>query len=181
MRHLRPEWLAALLLPLPALLMLDSATNSEAACVYLGIASAWLAGEAATRDTSALPAIAINFAVFIALGTCVGVKSQIPFPLLATLSIIPAAMIPSLTRRLGDPWRAMLAVAVILLVAKIAACGVARIAYGPNFIEAGYVSADWRQAKLMITTFWSLTAAASVAIALGGRALMRNPTLGTRA
>jgi hypothetical protein len=62
MRDIRPQWLAALFLPLPALLMLDSAINAEIACAYLGLASAWLAGEAATRDTSALRAIAINLA-----------------------------------------------------------------------------------------------------------------------
>ena len=37
-----------------------------------------------------------------------------------------------------------------MLATKLAACIVARIVYGPDYIAQGYVSADWRAAKLVL-------------------------------
>jgi hypothetical protein len=55
--------------------------------------------------------------------------------------------------------------------AKLAACVAARVAYGPGFIEQGYVAADWRTAKLMISLFWGqVVAMSAVAAAMGGPA-----------
>jgi len=31
------------------------------------------------------------------------------------------------------------------------------VTYGPDYIAQGYVSADWRSAKLMISLFWSFS------------------------
>jgi hypothetical protein len=44
--------------------------------------------------------------------------------------------------------------AMIVSSVKLAACVVARFVYGPDYVEQGYVAADWRTAKLMLTLFW---------------------------
>jgi hypothetical protein len=53
---------------------------------------------------------------------------------------------------------------MLVLAAKLAGCVVARIVYGPDYIERGYVSADWRSAKLMISLFWSFSTLLSVGL-----------------
>ena len=55
---------------------------------------------------------------------------------------------------------------MLVLAAKLAACVVARIVYGPDYIERGYVSADWRSAKLMISLFWSFSTLLSLGLLL---------------
>jgi hypothetical protein len=175
-------WAVAALLPLPALLADDPATNADAACVYLGVACAWLSGEIlragdipATRQlwlTKILAtslAVGANVALFILLGVSAGVQSNIPLPLLAILSAIPAiGLIPWLTLRIKNRYAALLAAALLVLACKLAGCIVARLVYGPHFMQQGYVDGDWRNAKLMISLFWSLTTGISLALLLAG-------------
>jgi multisubunit Na+/H+ antiporter MnhF subunit len=68
-----------------------------------------------------------------------------------------------MTLRLRDPFKAMVLSAFILMAAKLAACVVARFVYGPDFMERGYVAADWRTAKLMISLTWSTITVISAA------------------
>jgi hypothetical protein len=170
-------WAAAALLPLPSLLIIDPASSANVALLYLGLACAWLAVEMLRTHLAGLPdpggwnagilavflAVSVNVGLFIALGAAVGVRSNLPFPLLAVLSAVPAiGLVPWLLLRVHQPYAAIFLAAMITLAAKLAACVVARIVYGPDYIERGYVSADWRSAKLMITLFWGFTFAISV-------------------
>src|SRR4051794_28389954 len=108
---------AAAFLPLPLLLIVDPATNADVSCVYLGLACAWLASEIvraggapATRPQWCATMLTIAFAalgnatLFAVLGATVGVQSQIPFPLLAFLSALPAiTLVPWLVLRVRQP------------------------------------------------------------------------------
>jgi len=177
LRQMAMTWTAAACLPTPALLMTNPATNAEVACLYLGLASAWLATEILrcggypdSRSTWLPKTIAIcvalvaNAAMFIAFGAMVLVRSNLPFPLLATFAVIPSiGLVPWMTLRLRDPFKAMILSAFILMAAKLAACVVARFVYGSDFMERGYIAADWRTAKLMISLTWSTITAISVA------------------
>ena len=64
---------------------------------------------------------------------------------------------PWLTLRLRQPYAAIVLGALTVGLIKIAACVVARIVYGPDYIAQGYVSADWQTAKLMISLMWAGT------------------------
>lgn len=182
--YLRQLWLtcaAACLLPLPALLTLDAATNSEISFLYLGLSSGYLAHEIiryngtprTKRDLNARIvalsiAILLNLAIFIGFGIAAGVQSNIPFALLAAFSVLPAiGLVPWLTLRIREPLAPILLAGLIVFAAKLAGCVVARIRYGPDFISMGYVSGDWHSAKLMITVFWSLTILISAASLIG--------------
>jgi hypothetical protein len=170
LRQSAMTWTAAACLPVPALLMTNPATNAEVACLYLGLASAWLeteilrfGGYPDSRSTWLIKMTAIgvavltNAAMFVAFGTMVSVRSNLPFPVLATFAIIPSiGLVPWLTLRLRDPFKAIVLSAFILMAAKLSACVVAKIVYGPDFMERGYIAADWRTAKLMISLTWSL-------------------------
>jgi hypothetical protein len=170
LRQSAMTWTAAACLPVPALLMTNPATNADVACLYLGLASAWLATEILrfggypdSRSTWLIKTTAIgvalltNAAMFVAFGTMVSVRSNLPFPVLATFAIIPSiGLVPWLTLRLRDPFKAIVLSAFILMAAKLSACVVAKIVYGPDFMERGYIAADWRTAKLMISLTWSL-------------------------
>jgi hypothetical protein len=68
-----------------------------------------------------------------------------------------------MTLKLRDPFKAMVLSAFILMSAKLAACVVARFMYGPDYIEHGYVAADWRTAKVMISLTWSTITTVSFA------------------
>ncbi|MDB5357873.1 MAG: hypothetical protein JWN24_4326 [Phycisphaerales bacterium] len=182
LRPLATAWAAAAFLPVPLLLMIDPSENAGISCLYLGLASAWLATEilrsggipdsrsAWRHKTIAIcVALTVNVALFIFLGLSVAVQSNIPFPLMAVLSVIPAiGLISWLTLRIGQPFKAMVLGAVILLAAKLTGCVVARIVYGPNFIEQGYVAGDWRTARLMISTFWILATTTSLGLLVAG-------------
>jgi hypothetical protein len=177
LRRLAMTWTAAACLPIPALLMTNPATNAEVACLYLGLASAWLATEILrfggypdsrstwlTKTTAICVALATNATMFVAFGTMVSVRSNLPFPLLATFAVIPSiGIVPWMTLRLRDPFKAMVLSAFILMTAKLAACVVARFVYGPDFMERGYVAADWRTAKVMISLTWSTITTISMA------------------
>jgi hypothetical protein len=178
-------WAAAALLPLPALVVpKDPSADVEIPCIYLGLASAWLtcevvraggwpAGREAFRSKLATAAgmVLADVALFVAMGLAAGVRTPLPFPLMAALSATPAVgLVPALAVRLRQPMGAALLAAVLLLAAKLLACVAARIAYGPGFIEQGYVAADWRTAKLMISLFWGqVVVMSAVAAAIGGR------------
>jgi len=88
-------------------------------------------------------------------GSFAGVQSNIPLPILAVLGIAPSfGLVPWLTLRLRQPYAAIVLGAFAVALIKLAACVVARIVYGPDYIAQGYVSADWRTAKLMISLMW---------------------------
>ena len=180
LRALTTTWAAAAMLPLPILMTTDPATNGGASCLYLGLASGWLATEihlfgkappsrrarrAALLATCA--AVAANVALFILFAAAAGVQTNFPFPLMATLSAIPAVgMVPWLMRRVHDRFAALLLAAILVLATKLAACIVARIVYGPDYIAQGYVSADWRAARLMISLFWIQSTSLSLILLL---------------
>jgi hypothetical protein len=165
-------WAAAGLLPLPLIGAGDPATSADVGCVYLALASAWLATEIvrSRADDPAAPdsgwvaalaaislAVSVNASVFIAMGLAAGVRTQFPFPLMAALSAFPAVgLVPWLAVRVRRPYAAIVLAALIGLAAKLAGCVAAWIAYGPAFLEQGYVAGDWRTAKLMISVFWGL-------------------------
>jgi hypothetical protein len=169
------NWTLAALLPLPILLAGDPANNAELSCLYLGIGCGWLTTE--IYRAGALPvtiqqwrikmlaiavALATNVSAFMLLGLAVGVQSSFPFPLMAILSAIPAiGMTPWLVRRVRRPQLAFLLAGLLVLGAKLSGCVVARVVYGPDYIAQGYVSDDWRTAKLMISLFWILSTAMS--------------------
>ena len=95
----------------------------------------------------------------------VGVRSNIPFPLIAAFAVIPSiGLVPWMTLRLREPFKAMVLSAFLLMAAKLAACVVARIVYGPDYIEHGYVAADWRTAKLMISLTWIIATTISLGL-----------------
>jgi hypothetical protein len=169
-------WLAAACLPLPALLMLSPATNADVSCLYLGLASAWLAieiircdgypnsrAELSAKLGTLCFALATNAVLFIALGLSISVRSHIPFPLLALFAVVPSlGLVPWMTLKFRNPLTALVLSAIVLLVAKLSACMVACLVYGPDFMEHGYVAADWQTAKLMISITWSLITLISV-------------------
>lgn len=163
-------WFVAAFLPLPALLTLDPGSNAQLGCFYLGLASAWLAVEffpyaasksrhdGAVQSLALCVAITFNVALFIILALSVGVKSHLPFPLMACLSVTPAiGTVSWLATRLPRRHAAIFVGGVVVLATKLAACVGARIVYGPDYVEQGYVAADWRTAKLMISIFWTAT------------------------
>lgn len=176
LRAVAMPWAVAALLPLPVLVATDPAASGDVSCLYLGMASAWLVTEFGralgrpesldawrTRMLAIALAVATNVALFIMFAFAAGVRTQLPLPLMATLSAMPAVgMIPWLLRRVGHPYAAILAAALLVFAAKLVGCIAARIAYGPAYVEMGYVAADWRTAKLMITLLWSLSTAMSV-------------------
>jgi hypothetical protein len=180
LRAMAVTWAVAGILPLPVLVATDPATIGGIACLYLGLASGWLAAEFVrcggmpesagawrARTLAVATAVAVNVALFIAFGVAAGVQTRFPFPLMAALSAIPAVgMLPWFLRRVRHPYASIVLAAVLLLAAKLAACVVARMVYGPDFVERGYVAADWRSAKLMISLFWSFSTLLSVGLLL---------------
>ena len=178
LRTLATTWTAAALLPIPVLLVSDPARSVEISCVYLGLASAWLATEILrfggypesrgtwlTKMMAIWVALTANATLFIALGLLVRVRSNIPFPLIAVFAVIPSiGLVPWMTLRLREPFKAIVLSAFILMAAKLAACVVARIVYGPDYIEHGYVAADWRTAKLMISLTWMIATTISLGL-----------------
>jgi hypothetical protein len=73
-----------------------------------------------------------------------------------------------MTLRIGEPFKALVLSAAVLLACKLSACVIARVVYGPDYMEHGYVAADWRTAKLMISLTWSSITAISVGLAALG-------------
>ena len=186
---LRQSWLtilAAGFLPIPALLDTD---RSEIASLYLGVACGWLSTEMMRiggmptsrmawcgMTLAIMTAVFANTALFITLGIAVNVQSNLPFPIMALLSAIPAiGLVPWLMIRLEQQYAALILSAFIAGSAKLAGCVVARIVYGPNFAAEGYISGDWTRAKLMISVFWILTSAISLGLLFVGFLRSRRP------
>jgi hypothetical protein len=169
-------WMITALLPLPVLLTVSPADSADVSCLYLGLASAWLAIHVFAADGTGLwraqlsvklsrlyLALAVNLAIFIFLGLSVNVESQFPFARKAALSVVPAmGLVPWLTLRMRNPLSVIILAAVIELSEKLAGCVVARFVYGPNFQLEGRIAGDWTTAKVMISTFWILSSSASV-------------------
>jgi hypothetical protein len=171
-------WAFAALLPLPILLATSPTKHTDVKCLYLGLASAWFATEVfrsdnapQTRSTwrdkvfAVLIALVINVSLFIVLGLSAGVQSGIPFPLMAVFVAVPAiGIVPWLSQRIQQQYAIIILGATMVACAKLLACVVARLVYGPNYVEQGYVAADWQTAKLMISFFWALTVALSAGL-----------------
>jgi len=194
LRRKATTWAVAALLPVPLILTTNPAGNADISCLYLGLASAYLAADlmrsGGIPDTrpgwwSKIAAIFIaltaNLILFISLGLMVNVKSNFPFPLMASLSVMPAiGLVPWLILRVHKPLSALVLGAFILLAAKLTGCVVARIVYGPNFVEEGYVAGDWRTAKLMISVFWILSTLISLGLLLAGHWQLKSDGPSTR-
>ena len=172
-------WAFAAFLPLPVLVAIDPVRNADISCIYLGIINAWLVTEyhrawglpdsAASWRVRLLvitTAIAVNAALFVGFGFAAGVETHFPFPLMALLSAIPVIGIMPWTLGLTPqrPYAAIIFGGFLVFACKLAACVVARFVYGPDYIAQGYVAADWRTAKLMITLLWSFSTLLSLAL-----------------
>ena len=173
-------WAVAAVLPLPVLAASDPADSGDISCLYLGLASGWLVVEFyrsgglprssawwRARTSAVVTAVAVNVALFVTFGISAGVRTRFPFPLMAGLSAVPAVgIVPWLLRRVRHAHLSILLAGMLVLAAKLAACVVARIVYGPHYVELGYVAGDWRSAKLMISLFWSFSTLMSVGLLL---------------
>lgn len=170
LRLLLLPWGMSLLFPMPMLLVGGESASSDLATLYIGIGAAWLVGEAFRRENkppqsacrarifAVLVFLAINVLAFWVMGGIGPIQSNIPWPLLCFLAVIPAVgLIPWLVLRIGHPHAALVVAGLIVGSIKICGCIVARIVYGPDFIALGYVSADWTTAKLMISVMWGGT------------------------
>jgi hypothetical protein len=173
------KWAFAGFLPLPVLVAIDPNSSADIACIYLGILNAWLVTEyhrawgapdsAASWRTRMMTigvAVAVNAALFVGFGLAAGVQTYFPFPLMAALSVVPAlGVMPWMLRKLPQhPYGAIVLSGFLIFACKLAGCVVARIVYGPDYIAQGYVSADWRTAKLMITLLWSFSTLLSLTL-----------------
>lgn len=174
-------WTVAAFLPLPVLVAIDPARSADVSCLYLGVMNAWLVTEFhrscglpgsatswRTRTLAITTAISVNVAIFVAFGLAAGVRTHFPFALMAVLSAIPAiGVMPWMLRRVWQhPYAAIVFSGILIGACKLAGCVVARVVYGPDCIAQGYVAADWRTAKLMITLFWSFSTLLSLGLLL---------------
>jgi len=169
LRGLSYQGALAGLLPFPALLIARSEMTADLAALYLGLASAWLAADA-FRDRSIDRAawlnrmcalgliLGLNVGLFGLLGVVSGIESNIPFPLIAAFSAVPAlGLIPWLTLKLQHSYQAIVVGGASVGGIKILGCIVARIIYGPDALRDGFMAADWRTAPVMIGCFWTGT------------------------
>ena len=176
LRRLLMPWSFALLLPMPMLVMVDGESgNSDIATLYLALGAAWLATEAfrpgqepqsaaqwRRRFAALLVLLSTNAVIFSLLGFSAGVQSNIPLPMLAAFGITPSlGLVPWLTLRLRQPYAAIVLGAMTVGLIKISGCIVARVVYGPEALALGYMAADWRTAKVMISVMWAGTLLAS--------------------
>jgi hypothetical protein len=183
----------AAIIPLPVLVAIDPAKSADVASLYLGLATAWLVTE--YYRTLGLPeslaawlvrmraisvAVGANLALFVAFGLAAGVRTRFPFPLMALLSAIPAlGILPWMLRRVGHPLAAIILGATLVFLMKLIACVVARLVYGPDYLEQGYAAGDWHTAKLMISLFWSLTTVLSVGMLMAEHHSYKTPVSAT--
>ena len=179
LRSMMETWAFAAFLPLPALVAIDPAHSADIACIYLGVINAWLVAEYHrvwgtpgsvacwwARARALAVTIGVNVAVFVGFGVAADVQTNFPFPLMAALSAIPAfGVMPWMLRTLPQrPYAAIVFGGFIIFACKLAGCVVARLVYGPDYISHGYVAADWRTAKLMITLLWLFSILLSLAL-----------------
>ena len=85
---------------------------------------------------------------------------------MAVLSIIPViGILPWMLHRVSQPTYAAIVLTGFMVGAcKIAGCIAARVVYGPDALAQGYMAADWRTAKLMITILWTLSTLLSLGL-----------------
>ena len=189
LRAIAMTWAVAAILPLPVLAVAGPTVGADLSCLYLGLGCGWLVAEFhrtlgspaslpawRTRTLAVALAVAANVILFVFFGLAAGVRTHFPFPLMAALSAVPAlGMTPWLVRRFRQPYGAILLGGMIVLAAKLAACVVARVVYGPDYIAQGYVAADWRSAKLMISLFWSFSTLLSLGLFFADYRAIRGP------
>lgn len=175
LRRMAIVWGVVAVLPLPVLMSADPTKNALVACLYLGMAGAMLVAEFTrslgqptspsgwrVRMEAIAVALVVNAALFAAGGVAAGVETHFPFLLMSLLSVVPAVgIMPWMLRRVRNPYAAIILGSAVVFMAKLTGCIVARFVYGPDYAEHGYVAADWRTAKLMISIFWTLTVLAS--------------------
>ena len=115
-----------------------------------------------------ITAVSVNVALFVGFDLAAGVQTHFPFPLMAVLSALPAVgIMPWMLRRVSQhPYAAIIFSGFLTFACKLAGCIVGRIVYGPDYIAQGYVAADWRTAKLMITLLWSFSTLLSFVLLL---------------
>lgn len=181
LRSMLGMWAVAAFLPLPILAVTDPATSAELSCLYLGVINAWLVtefyrawGQPASarawwaRMLAIITAVSVNVALFIGFGLAAGVQTHFPFPLLAGLAALPAVgIMPWMLRRVAQhPYAAIIFSGFLVFACKLIGCVVARIVYGPDFMAQGYIAADWRTAKLMLTVLWTLSTGLSLGLLL---------------
>lgn len=181
LRALMGVWGVAAVLPLPALILTDPARGAELSCLYLGLSNGLLATEFyrswgppgsvyswRARTLATTIAILSNVALFIGFGLVIGVRTHFPFPLMAVLSVIPAiGLMPWMLRRVSQhPYAAIVFTGFLVGACKLAGCVAARLVYGPDALAQGYMAADWRTAKLMITMLWTLSTLISLGMLL---------------
>ncbi len=179
LRSMLGTWAIAAFLPLPVLVAIDPNTSADVSCLYLGIINAWLVAEFhrvcglpassvgwRARMMAIVVAVSSNVALFVGFGFAAGVQTHFPFPLMAVLSAIPViGIMPWMLRRLPQhAYAAILFSGFLVFACKLAACVVARLVYGPDYLSQGYAAADWRTAKLMITLLWTFSTALSVGL-----------------
>ena len=184
LRTLMGVWAVAAFLPLPALVLTDPARGADLSCFYLGLSNGLLViefhrswGPPGSLDSwharTLATAIAIfgNVALFIGFGVVTGVQTNFPFPLMALLSVIPAiGVMPWMLRRVSQhPYAAIVFTGFLVGACKLAGCVAARVVYGPDALAQGYMAADWRTAKLMITVLWTLSTSLSLGLLLADR------------
>jgi hypothetical protein len=171
LRVLLTPWGFSLLLPAPLLFVEGENASSDLAILYVALGAAWLAIEAFrpehapkqrvgwnARCKALAICVAVNILAFSLIGWTTGIQSNIPWPLLTVLGVTPSlGLVPWLVLRLNEPYGALILGALVVGGTKIFGCIVARIAYGPDYIALGYVSADWQTAKLMISVMCSGT------------------------
>jgi len=152
--------------------------NGPISCLYLGMASAWLATQIcghnglpesfsswAAKTLALFIAVIANVVFFVLLGVTAGVRTNIPFPAMAAWSAVPAlGLVPWLTIRLREPYTTLVFAATTVGAIKLISRIVARICYDPDYIEQGYIAGDWRTAKLMISLLWTLTVGLSIGL-----------------
>lgn len=126
-----------------------------------GSVSSWRA-----RTLAIAIAILVNAALFVGFGLMTGVQTNFPFPLMAILSVLPAiGILPWMLRRISQhSYAAVVFTGFLVGACKIAGCIAARVVYGPDALAQGFMAADWRTAKLMLTTLWTLSTMLSLGL-----------------
>ncbi len=181
LRSIMGIWGITAFLPLPILALTDPDRSADLSCLYLAISNALLVTEAhrswglpgtvyswRARTLTITTVTFVNVALFIAFGCVTGVQTSFPFPLMAVLSVIPAlGVLPWMLRRVSqDPYAAVVFTGFLMGTCKILGCAAARIVYGPEALAEGFMAADWRTAKLMITVMWILSTLLSLGLLL---------------
>ena len=152
LRLMMPMWSVAAFLPLPVLVAIDPSRSAPVSCLYLGVINAWLVTQCwqawglpessaswRSRILAVTVAVLANVALFVGFGLLAGVQTRFPFALMALLSAIPAIGITPWMLRLlpQNPYAGIVFGGFLVGSCKIAACVVARIVYGPDYISQG--------------------------------------------